>query len=307
MRKLIINADDLGFSPAVNRAVLEGATLGTITAASLMVNMPYADEAVDLVKKHCPDLSLALHFTLTSGKPVTSPEEIPLLVDERGLFRHGFLGLWKNLAVKKQNDAFLNQVCTEFRSQFRRMEQFAQSHGLRFDHLDSHQHVHVLPGSREMFQQTADEHGLHLRVPRELFGSAERFVRRFYTWLPSGILKRTLLNMHSSRLRQRIGYFGILETGKIDKAAIQAILQVIRSLSGPSEVFELNIHPSTEEEETDKNRALCASGGDLAFHRSPWRQKEFSAIMDPELLSLAAEYGIQLTGFQAGNLPVPAK
>ena len=307
MRKLIINADDLGFSPAVNRAVLEGAAFGTITAASLMVNMPFADDAADLVRRHCPELSLALHFTLTSGKPVASPEEIPLLVDERGHFKHGFLGLWKNLVVKKRDNAFLNQVRTEFQSQFHRMEQFAQSHGLCFDHLDSHQHIHVLPGIREMFQQTADEHGLHLRVPRELFGSVERFASRFHTWLPGGILKRTLLNMHTFRLRQRIGYFGILETGKIDKTAIQAILRTIRSQNDPREVFELNIHPSAEEKETDKNHVLCASGGDIAFHHSPWRQKEFDAIMNPELLPLAAEYGIQLTGFQVNNLPAKAK
>ena len=307
MRKLIINADDLGFSPAVNRAVLEGAAFGTITAASLMVNMPFAAAAVGLVRRHCPELSLALHFTLTSGKPVASPEEIPLLVDERGYFKHGFLGLWKNLALKKRHNAFLNQVHTEFQSQFHRMEQFAQSHGLRFDHLDSHQHIHVLPGIREILQQTADEHGLHLRVPRELFGSVERFASRFHTWLPGGILKRTLLNMHTFRLRQRIGYFGILETGKIDKTAIQAILRTIRSQNGPWEVFELNIHPSAEEKESDKNCVLCASGDDIAFHRSPWRRREFDAIMAPELLSLVADYDIQLSGFQTDNLSVTAK
>lgn len=299
MKKLIINADDLGFSRDVNRAILDCVHFGTVTAASLMVNMPFAGEAVDLVRKQCPDLSLALHFTLTSGKPVAPPEEIPLLVDDRGFFKHGFAGLWKNLVSSRKKPAFLRQAGTEFQAQFHRMKQFSQTHGLHFDHLDSHQHVHVLPGLLEMFQQTAEEHGLVLRIPRESFCSAGRVVRRFHTWLPGGISKHLVLNGNTARVRQQIGYFGILETGTIDKTAIREMLRAIRSNDFPWDVFELNTHPSTLVETPCAEARLFASPGDLAFHRSLWRRKEYRTLIDPDLFSLLARYGVQLTGFDA--------
>ena len=49
--KIIINADDLGFSPQVNAAILRCAELGTVTAASVMVNMPFAESAFQQVRE----------------------------------------------------------------------------------------------------------------------------------------------------------------------------------------------------------------------------------------------------------------
>ena len=105
--KIIINADDLGFSPQVNAAILRCAELGTVTAASIMVNMPFAESALQQVRERVPDLSLALHFTLTSGKSVSPPQDVPLLVDSSGLFRLGFLGLARILASKKRVELLL--------------------------------------------------------------------------------------------------------------------------------------------------------------------------------------------------------
>ena len=49
--KLIINADDFGISSSVNRAIVYAFSNNMITNTTLMVNMPYADEAVELEGK----------------------------------------------------------------------------------------------------------------------------------------------------------------------------------------------------------------------------------------------------------------
>jgi chitin disaccharide deacetylase len=56
MRRLVVNADDLGLSPGVNEGILEAHTTGIVTSASLMVNRPGAEHAATLLAAH-PSLS----------------------------------------------------------------------------------------------------------------------------------------------------------------------------------------------------------------------------------------------------------
>lgn len=72
-QQVIINADDFGLSPAVNRGIIEAYRMGGITSTSMMVNMPGFDEAVYLAKL-LPGLGVGLHFNLTYGYPVSDPE-----------------------------------------------------------------------------------------------------------------------------------------------------------------------------------------------------------------------------------------
>ena len=291
--QIIINADDLGFSPQVNAAILRCAEWGTITAASAMVNMPFAEDAVQQVGQRVPHLSLALHFTLTSGTPVSPPQEIPLLVDPNGFFRLGFLGLWRTLA-SKQRTALLAQIQTELSAQLGLMDQLAEKYHVRFDHLDSHQHVHALPGIWELLQQEATQRCLPIRVPRERWGNFKRWAHRCPSWLPTGVLKQTILNWCLRNMSQEIGYFGILETGRMDQSAFLAIFQSIRRYPFFT-TYEINTHPSTQEEVNGV--AVCCSEADKQFHASPWREKEWQALNREDILHRAQQYGMTLTGF----------
>lgn len=303
MKQLIVNADDLGLSPAVNDAIMQGAEMGVITAASLMVNMPFTEEAAEQVKATCPHLSLALHFCLTSGHAVLPPHKIPALVDAQGRFKRGFMWLWRGLNPKTAKKDVLAQVMAEFHAQLERMEHLAARYSLCFDHLDSHQHIHVLPWLLLLFRQVADERHLVLRIPRETFGGCRRVLRRFASWCPGGLARKAILDHHLRRAEHRfgdlgerqIGYFGILDTGQVGLAAFREIVRVIRNdLPGP-DIFELNIHP-----------ALCEdiplshlSPTDRSFQRSPWRQREFELVNSPVFSTFLVENGIELTSFAA--------
>ncbi|MDR2437882.1 MAG: ChbG/HpnK family deacetylase [Planctomycetaceae bacterium] len=295
VKKLIINADDLGFSPAVNAAIVNGAAAGNITAASLMVNMPFAEEAAQQVQSYCSDLSLALHFTLTSGKPVSQPSKIPLLINSQGMFRWGFLGLIQVLLSKKR-DPFLQQIQTEFSSQIRRMDELAAKYRLHFDHLDSHQHVHVISGIFELLQNEAEKRNLSLRIPRENFCSFKRIIKRFRSWFPQGFAKRAILNHYLKYTKQEIGYFGILESGKMDEYSLQEIIHVLDSNHVNFNRYEINSHPSDFSVSTNDN-SLCCSVGDYYFHYSPQRVKEFQALQNAKFQDAIKKYNIKLTGF----------
>src|SRR5437899_6893534 len=62
-RYLIVNADDFGLSPGVNRGIIEAHEHGIVTSASLMVRWPAAREAVNYARQHGA-LSLGLHLDL---------------------------------------------------------------------------------------------------------------------------------------------------------------------------------------------------------------------------------------------------
>ena len=292
--KIIINADDLGFSPGVSSAILRCAERGTITAASVMVNMPFAESALRQVREQVPQLSLALHFTLTSGKPVSPPQEVPLLVNANGMFRLGFMGLWKILS-SNQRTALLLQIQTELSAQLKRMDQLAEKYQIRFDHLDSHQHVHALSGIWKLLRQEAEQRHLPLRLPRERWGNLKRWCRRSWTWFPSGLLKQAILNGCLRNVPQKIGYFGILETGQIDKPALLAMFQSIAQ-NRSFDMYEINTHPSAPAE-ADEQGELCCSEADKQFHTSQWRKKEFQALNCDDVLQWARQYGITLAGF----------
>jgi len=270
---LTITADDFGFSPSVNEAVLRAAEFGVLGAAGVMTNMPFAEEAVAAVKQRTPNLCLGLHFALTSGVACAPKEEIPLLVDGNGRFRHGFGGLFILLRGKNGVEG-RRQIQREFDAQLAEADRLAKEYGVEFKRLDSHQHVHVLPGIFEVLQDEAERRCWTLRIPRERFGGVGRFFRRLFAWGPTGLLKREILKYFLPSVAGE-DYFGILDTGKMDAAAWKEILAV---LNRP--VAEVNIHPSLDPG-ADEAVWQC-SEGDRVFHRSAWRRREFDALIKEE-------------------------
>src|SRR5579863_4021100 len=85
---LIVTADDFGIHTAVNEAVTAAATDGILTAASLMVGAPAAQDAVRRARE-LPQLRVGLHLVLADGFAVLPREQIPDLVDSQGRFGDG--------------------------------------------------------------------------------------------------------------------------------------------------------------------------------------------------------------------------
>ncbi len=130
-KRLIIHADDLGFSHSVNAASIEALERRAIDSASLMVPCPWFPEIAAYARAH-PEADLGLHLTLTSERtayrwgPVASRHLVPSLLDENGYFRQD----WPQPNVVRPEEALV-----EIRAQIQK----AAAMGVRPTHLDSHQ------------------------------------------------------------------------------------------------------------------------------------------------------------------------
>jgi predicted glycoside hydrolase/deacetylase ChbG (UPF0249 family) len=135
-RDLIINADDLGFAPGVNRGIVEVHEAGSLSSASMMVNTPAFLEAAALVRERVPTLGVGLHFNLIVGRPLAS---VPTLANPRTgdfyplaeLSRRALLGRVSAADVRRECDAQLAALSAA---------------GVAPTHIDSHRHTHALPG-----------------------------------------------------------------------------------------------------------------------------------------------------------------
>ena len=76
MPNLIVNADDLGRMAGVNRGVVEAHKQGIVTSTTVMVNYPDAVGGIEMALEEAPFLGVGLHLTLTSGRPVSSADDI---------------------------------------------------------------------------------------------------------------------------------------------------------------------------------------------------------------------------------------
>lgn len=141
-RFLIVNADDLGASSGVNRGILEAHRYGIVTSASLMVDMPAAEEYAAR-REEAPALSVGLHVTLTN-------EDAELQVE-------------------------LEACRGEVERQLARFEELM---GRPPSHLDSHHNVHLEQPLSDLFLALAQERGLTLRA----FSPARYFADFYGQW-----------------------------------------------------------------------------------------------------------------------------
>ncbi|XP_071789594.1 carbohydrate deacetylase-like [Asterias amurensis] len=154
---LIINADDFGHCIGRNQGIVECYKKGLISSATLMVNGRATKDAVKQAKEL--GIPLGLHLNLTEGS-VTNRGRCDSLVDESTGCLRGKLGFRKALASGVINkDELKNEITAQF-SYYQELTGHAPTH------VDGHQHVHILPGLREILTDVAKEFGVGaVRVP----------------------------------------------------------------------------------------------------------------------------------------------
>lgn len=133
MRRLIINADDLGADPARNRGIFEAAQRGVVTDASLLVNAQGFDDAVQ--DKRIKGLPTGLHLNISEGRPVGGPYRT--LTQGNGEF-HTKDETWRLALCGLLDPAEIRQ---EAEAQIAKMRRA----GVEPTHLDGHQHLHLVP------------------------------------------------------------------------------------------------------------------------------------------------------------------
>lgn len=151
MAKIIFNADDFGLTHGVNTGIIEAYNNGVVRSTTLMVTMPYAEEAVKLAAR-CKGLGVGVHLTGTIGKPLM--DNMTSLIDSEGYFHK------VNKVFRGEVSYNLDELYTEWKAQ---IEKFISLVGRKPTHIDSHHHVHLHPNHVKVALRLADEYKVPMR------------------------------------------------------------------------------------------------------------------------------------------------
>lgn len=165
MTRLIINADDFGYSRGVNYGILDAHLEGVVTSTTMMANMPGLEHGVRLSEQY-PSLGIGVHLCLTSGRPVR--EDVDTLVDKQGTFHP--LSFYR----EKHGSIDLDQLYAEWQAQLERLLAL----GISLTHIDSHHYTHAFPDHREVAEELSRQYQLPLRNcldAKEKSGTPDRY------------------------------------------------------------------------------------------------------------------------------------
>ena len=143
-RWLIVNADDLGYDPAVSEGIVLAMRGGVVTSSTLMVNLPHSEHGATLAR----GLPIGLHLNLSRGTPVSAGFPAALLRD--GALDETLVG---SLSAEV--------VAEEVAAQLARAEELL---GATPTHVDVHRHLHRGAGVLDGLCQVAAVRGLPVRA-----------------------------------------------------------------------------------------------------------------------------------------------
>lgn len=259
---IIIHADDLGETHAVNAAATQALERGAVNSASMMVPCPWFPETADFAKSH-PDADLGLHLTLTSERvyyrwgPVAPGDQVPTLIDENGYLRHD----WDD---HPRIDP--KQVEIELHAQVER----ALRMGVHPTHLDSHQYRLIMNG-KELFDamlRVAHDYKLPVFVTRDWFAQ--------YPYLASSIGPDDVVLDHTVTIDPDVPA----------QKWVDFYLTALKNLQ-PG-VTEFVIHPGFDDEE------LRAATRERPTWGAAWRQRDYDFFTSEEFRQALQRENIKL-------------
>lgn len=275
MRKLLIHADDLGLTEATNEGIFEAYQEGVLTSASLMANGDAFEHAVGLAREY-PNLDLGVHLTLVEEPPVLPIECVGTLVKGENFHSHA-----KDF-VKKYYLGQIDfaEIRLELDAQIRKILQA----GIVISHLDSHQHLHMLPKILPIVIDLARHYQIpFIRLPRE------RFHLGMLVNTPGlgRLVQMMILNFYcelgqSLKFSRTDHCCGFLFSGNLTKANFMRLLQWL-----PRDgVCELMCHPGREDSQT------------RYAHWGYHPQEELNALKEPEIRRWIENQGIQRVSYR---------
>jgi predicted glycoside hydrolase/deacetylase ChbG (UPF0249 family) len=175
--RLVVNADDFGYTPGVTSGILRAHRDGIVTSTTLMTNAPDTEGAARAARS-APRLDVGVHLVVTYGRPLTAPHLIPSLVTEEGTFP-------RVTDLLRSGRPQAAEALVEYRAQYARAKTLL---GRAPSHLDTHHWVHDMPALEDAVLALAKETGAAVRAhdgrQRSRFRDAgirttDRFVREF--------------------------------------------------------------------------------------------------------------------------------
>jgi predicted glycoside hydrolase/deacetylase ChbG (UPF0249 family) len=212
-------------------------------------------------------------------KPFLPVERVPSLVNGHG----AFFGHTELLLRIIQGRISLNEITAECEAQIGK----AFDAGLTPDHIDSHQHVHLLPPVFRALNPIMKKFGIRkMRLLKAPFSDYKLFNIKKSAF---ALFTRFSINAERNGCSGPDNFCGFFNSGAIDKAYIRKILPRLR----PG-VTELALHPGTD------NIRLCQQFGSWKA-RYGWRcdwKREYDLLLDREVKEIIGADDIYLINYK---------
>jgi chitin disaccharide deacetylase len=291
VRRLIINADDFGFTPGVNRAIVEAHTSGVVTSSTLMANGPAFADAAHLART-VPQLSVGCHVVLIDGESVLPSEDIPTLTARNSgppRFRDGLKTFAARALTGRINPQEIEaEACAQIRK--------IQSAGIDISHIDTHKHTHLFPTVLRPLLQAASACGI--RAVRNPFGPRFPFKSTQMLARPSlwaRFIQVRVLRRFAKKFREAVaeegfstpdGTLGIEVTGALDESLFRVIAQSI-----PEGIWEFVCHPGYNDADLRAAKTRLRES----------RETELRVLTLPDAAKILADQGIILVSYRDLN------
>ncbi len=285
MGQLIIHADDFGLTEKVNAGILKAHLEGILTSTSIMATGSAFSEAIKMCQK-VPSLDTGVHLTLVGEKSILSQDVIRSLVNKEGMFHAHATQFVQNYYCGRIS---LDEVYRELEAQICKV----LNTGIAISHLDSHQHLHMLPRILSITVELAKKYRIAaIRFPSEKFSCT---MLRELSQLPR-IAQLLVLNTfcylgRNMEALRTDRFFGFLYGGNLTKDNLSKIIETFPQKG----TWELMCHPGMEDSES--------SYGIWGYH---W-QEELDALLDSDITNILNRKGISLISYRdlAQGQPTP--
>lgn len=272
--RLIINADDFGYTRGVTRGILEAHRAGAVSSTTLLANMPAFDDAARAARDARESLGVGVHVNLVQGRPLA---RVPTLTDARTGAFHRLPALVARAAVGRID---ADEVGAECDAQIAAV----RAAGVEPTHVDSHMHTHAIPALWPPIAAAAVRAGIHaMRWPVESIRHTPLRPSR----LPTTVLVAlswAAVRRQALPLRYPDRFIGISLQGGRDVE--RRFLRALDNLAPGT--TELMVHPGHSDDE------LAAMDG------YTWqRERELAALVSPAVRDRLSRGDIQLVHFGA--------
>lgn len=275
MRRLIINADDLGINPQRSHGIFQCAEFGVVTSVSVIPNC--SDSSVSAKHARERGVSAGLHLNLTEEYPLSDRDDIASLLEGNGQF----LAREKLIKAIKDGAIEAKHVEREVRAQF---EWFMDGYGMP-THVSGHEHIHIEPVVLEALIPLLERYGIsRVRIP------CEEPLPPFGFDVPEERLRDiALLNERAKAARNSYAAHGVSSTDHfrgetiLGNASLKNLRHILNKL--PEGTTELMVHPSSD----------ITYG--TPFDLDPQRQTELRMLLDESVKGLLAEKKIELVSW----------
>ena len=269
VRQLILNADDFGLTPGVNRAIVELVASGCLTSATLMAAAPATEEAIQLAR--CTQgLGVGCHIVLVDGVSCLDPalqHRCPWITP--GPDGQGMLPATPGQLLRA---LFTSGMGRSQREELLEAEAYAQilrlqRAGVALTHVDTHKHLHQFPAILRPVLRAARRAGIHrIRNPFEPAWS-----RRLTPSVPIArqipfrilqLFRRSFLGTVARHgFVTTSGAIAVLATGALDRALVSQFLSAI-----PDGCWEMVTHPGYNDAALEQIRTRLRSSRATEIH-----------------------------------------